>query len=160
MKKANRTTPFKIVMYIILGIIGSVALAIALFIGLYSWHGSTDDITRVADQLKIPPNWTLESERIKPPKIICIDDTPCPSLQRDWLVPNIISKKYFEELVNSTGWGLIVNGSCVLSGKISGYGISTCTASGRVAEYIIDLDLAQDSFPPYRQKLSLEIRPK
>lgn len=49
------------------------------------YTGSTKEIIAVADQFQPDPSWTLESEKITPPRIICIDSV-CPQVFRSWSV--------------------------------------------------------------------------
>lgn len=52
------------------------------------YTGSTKEIVAVANQFQPDPSWTLESEKITPPRIICIDSV-CPQVVRSWVLKDI-----------------------------------------------------------------------
>lgn len=115
---------------IILSIIGVILLAVATFVFLLGWQGSTDKIVSVADQFQADPSWTLRSERITPPKLACIGDTPCPSLRRHWQTDRPLSKKKLQSILTESSYNFPIKESCDSTG--SKYDIETCKAIGTV----------------------------
>ena len=83
--------------------IAAFVAALALFVVIGFWPGSTKGIEEVANRFEPGVEWRLESERIDPPQIICFK--ACPQLIRVWKLPDVMKADHFYRLVENAGWG-------------------------------------------------------
>lgn len=119
-----------------LKIVIAVALTvIAGIIFLFSYQGSTEPIKKVADQLKVDPNWKRVTDSAYPPRFICLGDNACPSLHRSWDAGKRLDKTEFEALIKKSGWNLVIEDGCEFSDDKS----SSCWANGRVDDFDVIL---------------------
>lgn len=63
--------------------IGSLIVAVSLFFVIGFWPGSTKNVVAVANQFQPGSGWKLESERISPPRLICLQ-ADCGEVRRAW----------------------------------------------------------------------------
>jgi hypothetical protein len=157
MKERMNMKTFKKVV-IILGSL--IVLAIAGLIFIFSWVGSPKEIVLVADQLKVSSSWKLESEMIRPPRMVCLDGGTCPEVSRVWKVSNDLSPQQFTNLVRESNWNFPIDGKCVLPKNAFGKDVSICSAEGLDKKYHVAIWLDEDSSPPHQQKLILSVRPE
>ena len=76
--------------------------------------GDTAGIRATADALRPPGGWSLADERVTPPRRLCLGADPCPSLHRTWQVGGNLTERDLQDVVDASGWGLRVDGSCAL----------------------------------------------
>lgn len=142
----------------IIVIMGAILIASAVFIGIFGWQGNTTEIESVANQLKVSGNWRLESDQVRPPKLVCLDGGTCPQVSRRWVTDHKLSKEDFAKLLENTGWNFAIENDCTLPENVSGKFISTCSASGKIEEFDVSIGLSEDSSTPNQQRISLSVR--
>ncbi len=135
----------------------AILLALAAFLLPFVYTGDTKPIRQVADQLKAPSNWTLQTEQIEPPRLVCLGDNPCPSLQRTWKIGNEISKLEFKTILENSDLHFPVEGSCQKDIGDSGT-FPVCTAEGRSGQFILNVALWDTTSPSGHQQVILNIR--
>lgn len=124
-------------------LIGS-AIIIALlvtFVGFLIWFfyiGSSREIITVADRFKPDPSWQLKSEKIEPPRTICID-VECPSVWRQWKTNEFVSYDTLRDRLTSSGLDLEIDGDCTLNPADNTEDMKVCSASGVSGEYEISV---------------------
>ncbi len=110
-----------------------VFILTVVFMLLY--EGSTKGITDVASQFNPGPGWKLESKQVEPPRIVCLNSVPCPSVHETWTTNDDITKKDFVYLLNGHAEELELEGDCARAENVSGVGVAVCSASGLVDGY-------------------------
>lgn len=144
MKQRDKPTTRKITKRILFIIITTFILLITTILFMVYWHGSTKDISAEADSFKAPPSWILTHERIDPPRLLCISDTPCPYLSRTWKVPGQIAYNDLVRLLDATKWSYTIRETCKnieLAREIATHdgNYYSCSISANSTSYIIDL---------------------
>ena len=107
-----------------------VIAGLAAFVYWFTWKGSTKEIVAVADQFKAPSDWQLVTDRVEPPRTICLDSR-CPSLHRSSKTNSNLTKQVLQEIVYRSGWKLVVDGDCEARTNTSG-AVPVCTAEGLI----------------------------
>ncbi|MCW4385831.1 hypothetical protein OH146_08600 [Salinibacterium sp. SYSU T00001] len=129
---------------------GLIVLALAAFL-VAKIPGSTEEIEAVADSYPVDESWLLASEQIVPPRILCFDSVPCPSVQRHYVLPAAVSMEDFTERARSMGLDTI-EGDCV---ENEGRSVQTaCHAHGTVGGFEVTVDSVIDHGEP---RLKVEV---
>lgn len=105
------------------------------------YTGSTKEIIAVADQFQPDPSWTLESETITPPRIICIDSV-CPQVVRSWSV-GALADSDISLIASSYGGSTVRDRDCVSSG-MGGF-VSICSFEAKIQKFTVRFSVLQDS---------------
>jgi hypothetical protein len=142
---------------VILG--GLIVLLIASLIFIFNWEGSSKDIVSVADQLKVPSSWKLESEMIRPPRMVCLDGGACPEVARTWTVDGQLSTKDLDKILKDSNFSFPIKGDCVLPANVSSNAVHLCDASGTIRDFGINIWLSEDS-STYQQRIIIDVRPE
>jgi hypothetical protein len=137
--------------------VGAVlVLTVALVVGF--WPRDAHELTSVADQLTVPSTWSVVADRAEPRRLICLGDSPCPSLNRTWAVGTNLTGAQFAALVRGTGWNLSVDPDCAL--RPNTYGRQkACSATGVADGYSAEITLFGSVADPSATTVSLTLRP-
>lgn len=84
---------------IVVILLSSIAILIVLITVIGFWPGSTKNIESIANRFQPDPSWTLESETINPPRIICLQ-ADCGQIRKVWEIPKVITNR--QEILSIT----------------------------------------------------------
>lgn len=140
MSKDAKKPLFKIWKVLLLsgGILILLFFLISLVVG---YSGSTEPIKRVADQLKVDENWRIDTDIVRPPRLICIDDSACPSVHRSWGTETPLTKSEFQTLIQRSGWDLVLEDDC----RSFPSDVSSCWANGVIDDFRVVLVTSIDN---------------
>lgn len=113
-------------------VLGIPMTFIVIIIFMFIYQGSTRPILDVANKFNPGVGWKLESERVEPPRIVCLNSVSCPSVHRVWVTENNIEKIDMVSYLKEAGWSQDVKGDCVVHNNVSGTGTSVCEMSESV----------------------------
>ena len=116
-------------------IIVVLASSVLLFAALRSKENGA---LRVADQFQTPPTWTQLAETVEPPRLVCLGDNPCPSVDRRWNAPRDLGAADMRQLITETGWSLPFTDSCEPR-QNGAETYRSCSADGTVGDYTVNL---------------------
>lgn len=127
-----------------------------LVVGVVSGCGSSVGITATADQFQPQAGWELANERVEPPRLICLGDVPCPSLQRRWQTSTPVTPA--DPASAARHWDLTLPDRC--DPDPDTYGPQTiCEATGTTGDYTVrvwvTVDVTTDA--PHVVTLSLQM---
>lgn len=106
--------------------------------------GTSAEVEAVADQFQPPAEWTLEQEVMNTDREFCLEGNPCPSLARNYNIPERLPWQQFSEMVDATGWDLKIEGGCEPASNVQSPH-SVCSASGQVDGF--DVEIVQWASP-------------
>lgn len=124
--KKTRIIFFSVVAFIIVAIGGLTAYV--------SWQGDPKEIIAVADQFKPDDSWTLDSEGLTPPKLLCFAGSGhCPHISRTWKTPQAIDYDQLQSILSKSGWSevKIDSPNCYHKDNANSYSLP-CYASGTI----------------------------
>ena len=109
-------------------------------------------VDRVADELQVPPAWSLVSATSSPDRLLCSGG--CPSVRRHWSVPADVSTAAFTSTYERVGWPLRLEDDCepATTGQL---GRRSCVASGEVQGWPVQLQLRPSRTRPGTAELTL-----
>lgn len=136
--------------------IGIFVLVIIGFIFYISYEGDEEPIRKVANQLKVDSDWKLVSEKVVPPRNMCVK--ACPSLSRAWDTNKQLNLSEFESLLQRSGWQLPVTKKCDISTLGQEEGVPVCAAEGIMGEYYVYIRSSKSDTYPQTNSLELSIR--
>lgn len=141
-----------------IGVAVGILVVITVVIGVWSFApGSTAKLEEIAGQFKAEPEWTLEADRITPPRKVCLDLT-CDQLYKRWAVNENITTATFHEVIIATKWmNFNISNECLSSKNISA-GSTQCKASGQIDGYIVTIEVISSSTKPDSSNILLRIR--
>lgn len=114
---------------ITLGVIGALLFLAGAFVFIVLYEGSTTKILKIADQFKPDSSWELVSERIEPPRLLCID-VSCPSISRTWKTNEPITRENLEHQLKISNLSLTIQeADCTPQYNPYG-GVPYCSAEG------------------------------
>lgn len=128
----------KTILFCLVGVVLAGVLGFAVLFTMNQWTGDTKPMIAVADRFVVPADWKLVSERIEPPRRLCVNDIPCPSMGRTWRLPNIIDKNEFESFIGGAGLSQSSVRDCEFNPLTSGRR-SFCRASGVIDGYKVEV---------------------
>lgn len=138
-------------------IAGAVLLALAAFVAYIAlWTGSTKEIEAVANKFQPGDSWTLVSERIEPPRKLCLD-AACPSLSRTWTMPQPLTREQFVETLPSE-YKAKVEGNCPEAIPDELFGQYSCLAIGFTGGYKVNISYAIDPQLDNKYRVTLNVR--
>lgn len=120
---------------------GGVILLPVLFVVIGFWPGSTKDIEAIANEFQPGDSWQLESERITPPRLICLQ-ADCGEVSKSWELEENITTEDFVSILERSGWGdMIPDGiKCDTKSNVTSSGGQTmCEASGLRGGYNVEV---------------------
>lgn len=138
-------------------VIGIPATLILVVIFMFLYQGSTREIVSVANQFQPGAGWKLESERVEPPRIVCLNSVPCPSVFRAWSIETDVSKEDIESVLMKSNFQLMLNGDCMIPKNVSGTGVSVCKAQGVVNGYRVQLTVTKSQSFQNNTHISLNL---
>lgn len=122
-------------------VIGSIILLPIAFVVIGFWPGSTKDIEAVANQFQPGDGWQLESEVIRPPRLICLQ-ADCGEMTRTWKLEKNITTEEFMAVLKKSGWDDMASNDTTCrtrSNVTSSTGQTMCDASGSRDDYRIKI---------------------
>lgn len=138
--KDAKKPPFKIWKVLLLS--GGILFLFLFLINLVaSYRGSIEPIKRVADQLKVDKKWKINTNIIRPPRLICIDDSACPSVHRSWSTGTPLTKSEFQAVIQQSGWELVLEDDC----RSFPSNVSSCWANGVIDDFQVVLVTSVDN---------------
>ena len=110
-------------------------------------------VARIADELQVPPQWSLLSQSSKPDRLLCFSGS-CPSVMRRWSVPGNVSTAVFTSTYSRAGYPLRLEHSCEpeTTGQV---GRRSCVASGEVDGWPVQLFLRSSDTRPGMAEVAL-----
>ena len=120
---------------IILSLIVIIAILSAVSGFVFTWEGSTDDIRAAANRINPPKNWSLVSEQIEPPRIICLGAMSCPSLNKTWRTDDPPSSNSLDSILQDAKFYSNQTSSCGLDPKSSGTNIEICKSKIKTGKF-------------------------
>lgn len=144
-----------VILLISLGIILALG-GLFYYVFIRNIAGSTQPILGVANRVKVPEDWKLESEQIEPPRFICLGDVKCPSLQRTWRTPQEVSLTELQALSSSANLSLSPENSCDYRASVSGGG-PICILSGSEDELEVSITYWHHTTPQIENYVVLGI---
>ena len=133
--------------------VASVGLLILLLVQQQRSAASERAVERIADELQVPPQWSLVSESRKPDRLLCFSGS-CPSVTRRWSVPGNVSTAAFTAVYSQPGIPLRLEHSCEpeATGQV---GHRACVASGEVDGWPVQLFLRSSDTRPGTAEVAL-----
>lgn len=118
------------------------AATCAVLVGTLLTACSASGILSVADRFQAPGHWHLAEDIVVGPRLICISDTPCPSVQRRWELPldQAPTTDELQGLVDDAGFDADVDGSCDVPSRTDTW-VTTCEVETRVEGYDFAIDV-------------------
>ena len=138
-------------------VLGIPVTFIVIIIFIFMYQGSTKDITKVANQFEPGAGWTLESERVVPPRIVCLSDASCPSIHKIWSTKRDVSKDEFAHMLAQSKWSFPIIETCIPPVNVSGTKGSVCHAEGRIKNYETTIWLSKSTSSPDETDVVLTI---
>lgn len=120
-------------------------LFISLFIAAIQWTGSTREIVSVADRFQPSNVWKLETERVEPPRLICIQDIPCPEVFKRWSTNAAVSAVDLNSTVKTVNLNLTLDDNCFKQNTMQGLNVPTCDATGIYDHYRVSVWISEDT---------------
>lgn len=137
---------------------GIIALIMVVILVVVFWQGSTKDIVAEANKFQPPAEWTLTSEQVEPPRLVCFGDMACPEITRSWKNDtHTLTYDNLKSILLSAGWEFVIEGDCLLSTEASG-SVSLCHATGVAGKYNIYVDYSTLVAHQKEPLLSINIR--
>lgn len=136
---------------------GAVVLALTLLalvlLQQQRSQASERAVTRIAGELRVPPEWSLISESSKPARLFCFSGG-CPSVTRRWAAPGDVSTASFTATYSELGWPLRLEDDCepATAGQV---GRRSCVASGEVDGWPVSLVLQPSKTAPGTGEVAL-----
>ena len=111
---------------IILSLIVIIAILSAVSVFVFTWEGSTDDIRAAANRINPPKNWSLVSEQVEPPRVVCLGAMSCPSISKTWMTKDTPPSDSLRTLLKDAQLYSDQNNDCTLDSQSSGTNIEMC----------------------------------
>lgn len=98
---------------IVVILLSSIAILLVLITVIGFWPGSTKNIESIANRFQPDPSWTLESETINPPRIICLQ-ADCGKVRKVWnLDKPLPSEAAFKKQTTMISENMQLSESCI-----------------------------------------------
>ena len=138
---------------LVIAAVTSVGLLVLLLVQQQRSAASERAVERIADELQVPPQWSLVSDSRKPDRLLCFSGS-CPSVTRRWSVPGNVSTAMFTAVYSQSGMPLRLEHSCEpeATGQV---GHRSCVASGEVDGWLVQLYLRSSETRPEIAEVAL-----
>ncbi|MFC8190247.1 hypothetical protein ACFUMH_01140 [Cellulomonas sp. NPDC057328] len=111
--------------------------------------------TPVADRLTPPPTWTLVTDVVTAPSLICLGGQPCPSVQRAWRTPDQPTADDLQTLTEAAGWDATLDGPCTPEHPTAR---TVCRATATVDGFSVELRVVTSTTTD-GASVQLDVRP-
>ncbi len=109
----------------------------------------------VADRFTAPPAWTLVTDVVTAPSLICLGGQPCPSVQRAWTTPDQPTADDLQTLTTAAGWDATVDGPCTPEHPTDR---TVCRAAATVDGFAVELRVVTSTTTD-GASVQLDVRP-
>ncbi len=141
-------------------VFGILALVLVSLIVWASWRGDSTEIVTKADDLAIPSDWKLTSEKIIKPQNFCLEKSGCPSVERRYESTRMLDKRQFQEVLGWNGENTDILGECEIpSENVSGSSISICGGERQIDDHYYSVSqTTDDSRQIFRFRITISER--
>jgi hypothetical protein len=128
-----------------LAVLAAVAAGLVALAGLgwawsaYAGNAEEEELVTVVDQFEAPQTWEVLVDDLEPARMLCLGGNACPSVRKDWSVPEVLTPADMQALIDAAGWGLAVDGDCQPDENFRGTEVNgvrdltpVCSASGTI----------------------------